>query len=74
MNTHTLRVDPPILNILPHLLFFFLLNHFKVKGIRIFQYSPPAFFCVTSVSFIRLKKVNCDSRILSEVHIELSFY
>lgn len=45
-----------------------------MKGIRIFQHSPPAFFCVTSVSFIRLKKVNCDSRILSEVHIELSFY
>ena len=53
---YALRVDPPILNILPHLLFF-LLNHFRVKGARIFQYSPPAFFCVTSVPLSDLRKL-----------------
>ena len=53
----TLRVDAPSLNILPHLLFFFLLNHFKVKGARIFQYSPPAFFFVTSVPLSDLRKL-----------------
>ena len=70
---YTLRVDPPILNILPHLLFFFAESFQSERCQNISVFTSCIFLCDVS-TIIRLKKVNCDSRILSKVRIELSIY
>ena len=70
----TLRVDAPILNILPHLLFFFFAKSFQSERCQNISVFTSCIFLCNVSTIIRLKKVNCDSRILSKVHIELSIY